>query len=219
MRLPDHWEIISQVRYWQDQLPEGESVRNVVFMGMGEPLNNVPAVRAAAEYLIDPRGMNLGRRVTISTVGIVPEIAAVAQYPGRPRLALSLHAATNPTRKRLLPVAQRWSIEELTAAIVEYENISGEGILYEWTIIPGINDTPEELAALAELLSGRNAHLNLIPYHPGPSPEQFSVPSRDHMLEVQQTLQQHGLKRITVRTSFGERIAAACGQLAADRDL
>jgi len=190
-----------------------ERLRNVVLMGMGEPLHNYDAVMTAVDILLDPSGFALGgRKITLSTVGVVPGIIRLADE-GRPiHLAVSLHGATQEERAALVPVAGRWPLAELMDACRYYIARQQRKIFYEWTLIAGQNDTPEQAHALGRLLQGQQAQVNLIPLNPtggyGGEPTGQEAARR-----FQQILAGHGLPS-TIRQRRGIDIAAGCGQLA-----
>lgn len=189
-------------------------LRNLVLMGMGEPLHNYDAVMHAIDILRDPSGLALAaERITLSTVGVVPGILRLARERRRLHLAVSLHAATQAERAALVPAARKWPLDELMAACRTYSRETGRRIFYEWTLIAGANDTPEHARSVGRLLRGLPAQVNLIPLNPtagyggAPGPteaartfqrilaDEFSLPS-------------------TIRQRRGIDIAAGCGQLA-----
>lgn len=193
-----------------------ERLRNVVLMGMGEPLHNYEEVLRAVDILRDPCGPALaGRRITLSTVGVVPGIIRLADEARACHLAVSLHGATQEERAALVPAAARWPLDELMRACRYYSAKSGRRIFYEWTLIEGRNDTPASAHALGRLLRGQDAQVNLIPLNPtsgyagGPT-------GRDAARSFQRVLAEYGLPS-TVRQRRGIDVAAGCGQLAAAR--
>ncbi|MEY4939863.1 MAG: hypothetical protein RIQ93_1598, partial [Verrucomicrobiota bacterium] len=142
-------------------------LRNVVLMGMGEPLHNYDAVMHAIDILRDETGLALaGERITLSTVGVAPGILRLAQEQRPMHLAVSLHAATQAERAELVPVAKKWPLEELMAACRVYSETTGRRIFYEWTLIEGKNDSAEHARAVGRLLEGLPAQVNLIPLNP-----------------------------------------------------
>lgn len=189
---------------------EGCQVRNIVFMGMGEPFHNDRAVRAALDVLRDPRAFHLAdRHLLVSTVGVVPAMLRFARdYPGV-RLALSLHSARQEVRERLMPTAGFHSIDRLRAVLPA---VSASGnFMAEVLLLKGVNDGPDDLAALADFLRGTRAHVNLIQFNPFPGAPYEPV-SRAAREAFGAALRREGFK-VTLRYSLGDDIAAACGQL------
>jgi 23S rRNA (adenine2503-C2)-methyltransferase len=190
-----------------------ERLRNLVLMGMGEPLHNYEAVMRATDILRDQNGPALGaRRITLSTVGVVPGIVRMADEARPVQLAVSLHAATQAERAALVPVASRWPLDALLEACHYYARKLERRIFFEWALIAGRNDTPDQARAVARLLHGLDAQVNLIPLNPtaaydgAPSDQAAARRFQDILLE-------HGLPS-TVRQRRGLDIAAGCGQLA-----
>ncbi|TCJ36387.1 23S rRNA (adenine(2503)-C(2))-methyltransferase RlmN [Parafrankia sp. BMG5.11] len=199
-------------------LPGGPGrLSNVVFMGMGEPLANYAALLAALHRLIDPVPDGLGlsaRGLTVSTVGLVPAIRRLAGEGLPVTLAVSLHAPDDELRDELVPINTRWPVAEVLAAAWEYARVTGRRVSIEYALIDGVNDSPERADALAALLAGQLAHVNLIPLNPtGGSSWQASAP-RGQRVFVER-LRARGVAA-TVRDTRGREIAAACGQLAAE---
>jgi 23S rRNA (adenine2503-C2)-methyltransferase len=206
-------EILSQVLTYERELRRsGERVSNVVLMGMGEPLANYDAVLAAVRRMTDPQGLKLGgRRITISTIGLVPAIRRLAGEGLPLGLAISLHAATDAERRQLVPAAQRWPLAELVAAGKEYAEHTGRRVTYEWALIKGENDTAEQAHALGKLISGTLCHVNLIPLNPTPAYSgERSEPGQ--LGAFQKVLNAYGIPN-TVRLRRGIDIQAGCGQL------
>lgn len=209
-------EIVEQVLYYARQLRTiGQEVTNVVLMGMGEPFHNYENVLQAIDRLNHPEGFNMGaRRFTISTVGLVPLIRRFAAEKRQINLAISLHAATDEQRSALLPVNRKYPLSELIAACREYVELTGRRITFEWALIEGENDTPEEAHRLAALLSGLLCHVNLIPLNPT---QKFSGKgsSRQRVVQFSEILEKNGIPT-TIRIRRGIDIQAGCGQLAAE---
>jgi len=207
-------EIVAQVVHVARVLRErGETLRNIVLMGMGEPLHNYDAVMAAMETVMDHRGLSIAPRfITLSTVGVVPGIRRLAEEKRPFRLAVSLHGATDEERGRLVPPARRWPLSELIDACRDYSETLGRRIFFEWALIDGQNDGPEQAHALGRLLHGLDAHVNLIPLNPtvgydGRPADTAAVKA------FQRVLAEYGLPS-TVRQRRGIDVAAGCGQLA-----
>jgi len=215
-------EIVAQAVHVQRLLREAAAaapgqhrLRNVVFMGMGEPLHNYEAVMKAVGILHDPSGLALGaERMTLSTVGVVPGILRLAEERPPVHLAVSLHAATQAERADLVPVAKKWPLDELMAACRLYSERTGRRIFYEWTLIEGRNDSPSSARAVGRLLRGLPAQVNLIPLNP--TAGYAGTPGRTEAArQFQRVLADEFAIPSTVRQRRGIDIAAGCGQLAA----
>lgn len=209
-------EIVAQVLHVQRvlQRDHGKKLRNLVLMGMGEPLHNYDAVMKALATIADVRGPSLSKhRITISTVGLVPAIRRMADEGCPYNLALSLHGATNQQRQALIPVGKKWQMDELIEACRHYDRSIGKRIFIEWTLISGENDTPEIAHQLAELLTGINVHINLIPLNPTAG---YGGNASAHQagMTFQRILRQAGYP-VTFRQRRGIDVAAGCGQLKA----
>lgn len=190
-----------------------DRVRNLVLMGMGEPLHNFDETMQALEILTDTRGLNIGpARVTVSTVGHVPGIRKLARHSKRYSLAVSLHAATDGEREALVPVNRKWPLGELIDACREYTAIKGERVFVAWTLIGGVNDGEEQARQLAALLDGLDVHVNLIPLNPIDGYAE-QAPEQRRVIAFQRVLQEAGLPS-TVRQRRGVDVGAGCGQLA-----
>jgi len=211
-------EIVGQVMYFARELAaEDQHVTNIVMMGMGEPLHNYDNTLAAVDRLTDASGFNLGaRKITISTVGLIPAIRRYADEQRQTPLAVSLHAATDEERGRLLPVNRRWPLAELMEACRYYVARTGRRMTFEWALIAGENDTAEQAHKLGELLRGMLGHVNLIPLNP--TAGYGGVPSSpERVARFQEILTEYGVTS-TVRVRRGIDIQAGCGQLR-DRHL
>jgi 23S rRNA (adenine2503-C2)-methyltransferase len=210
-------EMVDQVRFWRQWLAGvGQRLTNVVFMGMGEPLLNTDRVMAAAAAITDPERIGLGaRHVTISTSGVVPGMDRLTRERPQYTLAVSLHAARPQLRDVLVPLNRRYPVADVLAAADRYAAATHRRVTYEYVMIDSINDTPLDAAALAELLQGRLAHVNLIPMNPV-AHTPWRPSSMDRTEAFATTLRNAGIET-TVRRNRGVDIGAACGQLAADR--
>ncbi|HWA09955.1 MAG TPA: 23S rRNA (adenine(2503)-C(2))-methyltransferase RlmN [Opitutaceae bacterium] len=189
-------------------------LRNVVLMGMGEPLHNYDAVMRATDILRDSSGLALrAERITVSTVGVVPGILRLAAEDRPLCLAVSLHAATQAERAALVPAAKKWPLDELMAACRTYSERTGRRIFYEWTLIEGKNDSPAHARAVGRLLAGLPAQVNLIPLNP--TVGYAGEPTRSEAAKTfQKVLADEFRIPSTVRQRRGIDIAAGCGQLA-----
>lgn len=209
-------EIVSQVLAARAELGPGEAIRNVVFMGMGEPLHNFDATERAIRLLSHPDGLGLSpRRITVSTSGLVPEIDRLgACFGGRVSLAISLHQAGDTARSRLMPINNKYPLAELMAALRRYPLPRGRRITIEYTLVEGQNDELDDARALARLLGRLPVKINLIPMNPIEH-SALGPPRNDRVLRFQQALTDAGLLCF-VRRRRGDDVAAACGQLALD---
>ncbi len=210
-------EIVDQVRFWARRLSdEGGHVTNVVFMGMGEPLLNVGPVLSAAAALSDPSRFGLGtRHITISTSGVLPGMERLVALRPQYTLAVSLHAARPALRDVLVPLNRRYPASDVVEVATAYARTTGRRVSYEYVMIDGINDTPDDATELVRLLRGRLAHVNLIPMNAvAHTPWQPTPPAR--LAAFTETLRASGIPT-TVRRNRGVDIGAACGQLAAEQ--
>lgn len=182
---------------------------NVVFMGMGEPLDNLEAVLTAADVLSDPCGFAVApRRITLSTVGVVPKMRELFRRDLPYRLAISLHAANDEERKALLPIARTWDLAALRQTISE----SPRPTFIQWTLIEGVNDSDRHAQELLAFCEGLSVRVNLIPLNPGPE-EELQAPPMERVRAFQKLLADQGLRTL-VRMPHGQEIGGACGQLA-----
>ena len=209
-------EIVLQVLAFERRLRAiGEHLSNIVVMGMGEPFHNYEATMLALERLTDPAGMGLSpRRITISTVGLVPMIERYTREGRRANLAVSLHAATDDLRNALVPINRRYALRELFEACREYVRQSGRRLSFEWALIQDVNDTPEQAQALLPWLRGLTCHVNLIPLNPtaGYGGESSAV---ERARAFQRIVRSAGIS-CTVRLRRGIDVQAGCGQLATE---
>ena len=204
-------EIVGQVLAMAGRLG-GQQSLNVVFMGMGEPLLNLDAVEDALTILGEWISL---RRITVSTVGVVPGIRRIAGWERRPNLAVSLHAPDDARRSELMPVNRSWPIAELLDALRGFPLEPGRRLTFEYLLIRGFNDAPSDADALARLLSGLRAKVNLIPVNPDPVlGERMVPPDPEVVVSFADRLRARGMVA-TVRRRRGDDVSAACGQLRA----
>jgi len=210
-------EIVSQALYFaRQQQDRGGTVSNIVFMGMGEPLANYEAVWKAIRSLNDRRGFGLGaRRFTVSTAGVVPGIRRMADEGLAVGLAVSLHAAEDALRDRLVPLNRTYPLKDLLGACDGYAQSTRRRVTFEYAMIDGVNDSRQQGSALAELLVGKLCHVNLIPLNPTADCE-LRPSSRARILAFRQPLNDAGIPN-TIRLSRGIGIQAGCGQLRSRR--
>lgn len=194
------------------QLMTGERVSNVVVMGTGEPLDNYDNLLTFIRILTDENGLNISQRnVTVSTCGIVPKMRQLAEEKLQITLALSLHAATDEKRRRLMPIANRYSIAELMEACAYYFERTGRRITFEYSLVGGVNDTDEDAARLSALAGPLNCHVNLIPVNPIRE-RKFVRSDAARIRAFQNKLEKNKING-TIRREMGRDIDGACGQL------
>ena len=207
-------EIVAQVLLGRRELRPGQRIRNVVFMGMGEPLHNYDAVARSLVLLTHPDGVDLSkRRVTVSTSGLVKQIDRLGkEFDGQVQLAISLHAVRDEDRSKIMPVNRKHGLGELTDALRRYPMPKRGRITIEYTLIKGVNDSVQDANGMVELLSGIPVKVNLIPMNPI-SASDLQAPDSSHVTRFQEQLTRRGLS-VFIRKTRGDDVAAACGQLA-----
>ena len=220
-------EIVGQIMLVRDDLnewpepgaPKDETrlLSNIVLMGMGEPLYNFENVRDGMKIAMDPEGISLSRRrITLSTSGVVPEIARTAEEIGC-LLAVSFHATTDEVRNKLVPINKRWNIEELLAALKAYPRVSNsERITFEYVMLDGVNDSDEDAHRLVELIKDIPAKVNLIPFNEWPGAP-YKRSSNNRIRRFADIIYKAGYAS-PIRTPRGEDIMAACGQLKSETE-
>lgn len=203
-------EMLGQI--YQIQKITGERVSNVVVMGTGEPLDNYENFLKFIRILTDEHGLHISQRnVTVSTCGIVPRIYDLAEEHLQITLALSLHGATQEKRKTLMPVANKYELQEVLQACDAYFSETGRRVTFEYSLVQGVNDTDADVKELSALLKHRNCHLNLIPVNPIKERD-FKRPDRKNALNFKNKLEKSGIN-VTIRREMGADIDGACGQL------
>ncbi|HSC31206.1 MAG TPA: 23S rRNA (adenine(2503)-C(2))-methyltransferase RlmN [Gemmatimonadaceae bacterium] len=205
------WEIAAQVREMR-LIDDPVRVTNVVFMGMGEPLMNWKAVDAALTILNAPEALGIGaRHITVSTVGVLPGIVALAKRPEQFRLALSIHAPSDALRRELMPINTKYPLADVIAAARSFDR----RVTFEYVMLGGVNDTGAHALELARLAKGCRAFVNLIPLHEGGGAEFRATSPRD-IARFARAIRGAGVE-VAIRKSRGTDIAAACGQLRVER--
>ncbi|MDO4648808.1 MAG: 23S rRNA (adenine(2503)-C(2))-methyltransferase RlmN [Eubacteriales bacterium] len=203
-------EMLDQI--YRIQQDTGERVSNVVVMGTGEPLDNYDNLLRFIELLTDENGLHLSQRnLTVSTCGLVPKIRELAEQKLQMTLAISLHAPNDERRKELMPIAFKYTIEELLDACRYYFEKTGRRITFEYSVVAGVNDHPEDAAELAGKLKDLNCHVNLIPVNPVKE-RSFKRPARQAVENFKIKLEKCGIN-VTIRREMGSDIDGACGQL------
>ncbi len=217
IRNLEPWETAGQALAVMEQVPEGKQPRNIVFMGMGEPLANYGSLLKSLEIITDDLGLNFSlRRITVSTCGIVPEMLRLGRDTDV-GLAISLHASDNETRDSIMPVNRRWDIGSLIQACREYPISKRRRITFEYLLLKDVNDSGEHAERLGRLLRGIPAKINLIPFN-----ESKGIPfkrSSDESMEKFQQILRAMNYTVMMRKSRGQDISAACGQLYAEKIL
>ena len=211
-------EIVGEVMFVQKQLDkEGRRVDNIVVMGTGEPFDNYTNVMNFCSIVNSDLGLAIGsRHITISTCGIVPKIREFAQGHYQYNLAISLHAPTNELRRKLMPIAKAYPLDELMQALREYSEDNHRRLTFEYILLHGVNDSDEMAITLANLVRGMNAYINLIPYNQVDENGFIGVDDKK-ALHFYDILMKHGVKA-TLRQKHGDDIDAACGQLRAKHE-
>ena len=203
-------EMVGQI--YEIQKIIGERISNVVVMGTGEPLDNYNNLLKFIRLLTDEHGLNISQRnVTVSTCGIVPKMYDLANEHLQITLALSLHGSTQEKRKKLMPVANKYHLDEVLKACDDYFKETGRRITFEYSLVEGVNDNEEDARELIRILKERNCHLNLIPVNPIKERD-FKQPSRKSALNFKDKLEKNGIN-VTIRREMGADIDGACGQL------
>lgn len=208
-------EIVNQVLAVRRELPPGRPLTNLVFMGMGEPLANFPALVRALAIITAPWGLNFSsRRLTVSTVGLAPLIPRLGQE-ARANLTVSLNAPDDATRNRIMPVNRRYPLAQLMAACRAFPLPRHRRITFAYVLLEGVNDAPDHARQLVRLLRGFRAKINLIPFNAAPGLP-FAPPPPARILEFQDILRAAHYTAL-IRESRGQDIAAACGQLSGEK--
>ena len=206
------WEILGQVATVMAEAPPEQKAWNIVVMGMGEPLLNYDATVHALRILMDPEGFAVApKKLTLSTVGILPALEKLMQEPVRPNLAISLHAPNARLRGELMPIEEKYRLADVIAAAQRYAIPRGGMVTYEYVLLGGVNDSPGHARELVKLLRGSRAKVNLIPLNPAPDIP-FEPPTKDAVDAFAGILADAHVT-VSVRRQRGQDILAACGQL------
>ena len=209
VRNLEPYEILSQILTIQQDT--GLKITNVVFMGQGEPLNNYDNVCEAIERI--NKYLNIGiRRITISTCGIAPKIKQLCEMELVPTLAISLHCADSSTRRQIMPVENKYNLDELKKSLIYYCDKTGKRVTLEYVLIGGLTDTKEMAQKLCDYINDLKCNINLIPYNPI-GVDKYKKPTKKDIMIFKYLLESQG-KKVTVRLERGADIDAACGQLA-----
>ncbi|SVB96526.1 uncharacterized protein METZ01_LOCUS249380 [marine metagenome] len=204
-------EILGQILLARNEADR--RVDNLVFMGMGEPLANLPALLPALDVILSPKGLGIGaRHVTLSTSGLVPRILELASYPAQIRLAISLHGGDDATREKIMPINKRYPMAELLDACETFVRTRRKMITLEYILIDGVNDDPVQATMLAAHARRLRAKVNLIPYNKVDGLE-WKRPSENRIKTFLQAVERGHPPAVTLRTEKGHDIDAACGQL------
>ena len=203
-------EMLDQIYRMQSLM--GKRISNVVIMGSGEPLDNYDNFVKFVRLVTDEKGFNLSaRNITVSTCGLPDRICALAEEGLPITLALSLHATNDEKRRELMPIARKYSLEEVLPACDTYFEKTGRRLSFEYSLVGGVNDTEEEAKALASLLGTRNCHVNLIPVNPIKE-RKYVRSGKEAIFNFKNILEKSGIN-VTIRREMGRDINGACGQL------
>ena len=205
-------EIVGQVRVLADALGMRDTTFNIVLMGMGEPLHNYDETMKALRILTDPQGFAMpARRITLSTVGVLPALERLAKEPVMPNLAISLHAPTDVQRGELVPINRKYGVQDIIEACRRFPLKKRSRITFEYVLLAGVNDSPQDAHRLAKLVAGVKSKVNLIPLNAAAGIP-FARPSDEAIDRFARIVAEHGVT-VSVRKSRGRDIRAACGQL------
>lgn len=203
-------EMLSQI--YEIQRITGTRISNIVLMGSGEPLHNYENFVKFIRMISDDKGLNISQRnITVSTVGLAPNIRKVAEEGFQITLAFSLHGSNQEKRKTLIPIANKFPLEDVLKACDYYYDKTGRRLTFEYSLVAGVNDTAEDAVELGKMLRGKNCHVNLIPVNPIKERE-FVQPSKKAAQDFKNKLEKSGIN-VTIRREMGADIDGACGQL------
>ena len=192
-------------------------ISHIVIMGIGEPFDNFENLVKFIDNANNHKGLSIGsRHITVSTCGIVPKIYEFSKLPYQVNLAISLHAPNDELRRKIMPIAKVYSLEELIKSIKDYIRVTNRRVTFEYILLSGINDSVSCARELCRLIKGMNAYINLIPYNEG-SNNSFKRPKNDDIMKFYDIIIKENIN-VTVRREFGSKISAACGQLRSKKE-
>lgn len=214
VRNLEAYEIVEQILMIEEDIKE--RISHVVVMGIGEPFDNYDNVMRFVRIINNPKGIDIGsRHITISTCGVVPGIEKFIKEEGQVNLAISLHAPNDEIRKKIMPIANAYSLDKLMDAIKKYIEKTNRRVTFEYIMLDGVNDSEDNAKELSKLLKGLNCYVNLIPYNETENIE-FKRTKNVQIMKFYDILKKNGIN-VTVRKEFGGKVDAACGQLRANQ--
>lgn len=203
--------LVIQKDFFQNKKEDEKRITNIVYMGQGEPLDNFENVKKATELFVEPTGIALGtRKITLSTSGLIPEIERLNEFPNI-NLAISLHASSDLVRNQIMPINKKYNLKNLFQSLDKFSERTGKKITYEYLLIDGVNNKRSDIVGLTELLDRKLSKINLIPFNDFPG-SNYKRPSESNVKWFAHQLLQKGFT-CTIRTTKGDDILAACGQL------
>lgn len=215
VRNLEAYEMVLQILMIEKEL--GERISHVVVMGIGEPFDNYDNLVKFFKIINDPKGLAIGaRHITVSTCGIVPKILEFSELDLQINLAISLHAANNETRNKIMPINKAYPLEVLIPALKTYLERTNRRVTFEYILLSGINDSEEDAIQLAKLAKGINCYINLIPYNETNNID-FKRSSTIQIMKFYDILKKNSVN-VTIRREFGSKISAACGQLRSKKE-
>ena len=214
VRNLEAYEILEQILMIEEDIKE--RISHVVVMGIGEPFDNYDNVMRFVKIINNPKGIDIGsRHITISSCGVVPGIEKFSNVEGQVNLAISLHAPNDEIRKKIMPIANAYSLDKLMNAIKKYIEKTNRRVTFEYIMLDGVNDSEDNAKELSKLLKGLNCYVNLIPYNETENIE-FKRTKNVQIMRFYDILKKNGIN-VTVRKEFGGKVDAACGQLRANQ--
>lgn len=216
VRNLEAYEIVEQILYIEEDIKE--RISHVVVMGIGEPFDNYDNVMRFVKIINNPKGIDIGsRHITISTCGLIPEIEKFMKEAGQVNLAISLHASNDNIRKKIMPIANAYSLKDLLRVIQKYINTTNRRVTFEYIMLEKINDSKECAQELSNLLKGINCYVNLIPYNETENIG-YKRTKNNQIMDFYDILKKNRIN-VTIRKEFGSKVDAACGQLRANQNI